>query len=276
MKSFLIASILVGLAGPASAERWDPTFDPLSMDRQTPLSAFSAEFGFESWDPPANTDIDVYTINVAGQFVNRRGMGVYFIAPLTYLDLAVGPVNDSDLAVGNIEAGGIFSKFFGSAALVFHIGVALPTASDDGASAAQAYGSFTRLSDFANHITNSTWLRAGLSPMGRAGNFLWRADIGLDLALDEDNAVEFSPIFHLNVGGGVDLGGAELLAELVNVHTDPSDNATDDSASTLTLGARFTSGDLRPGVGILLPIDFDNSDFEFAVLASMVVRVPSM
>ena len=273
MKTVVLASIL--LATTASAEPWDPTFDPLSMDRHTPLSTVSVEFGFESWDEPANTDIDVYTINIAGQFVNRRGMGVYFVAPLTYLNLKLGPFEDSDLAIGNVEVGGLFTKFLGRTALVFHAGVGLPTAQDDGASAYQFFGSYTRFGDAALHVTNSTWLRFGFSPMGRSGNFLWRADVGLDVAADEDNAVEISPIFHINVGGGVDLGGAQQLAELVNVVADPEDNS-DESASSVTLGARFTSGNLRPGIGLLLPIDVDIADnFDFAVLGSLAIRVPS-
>jgi hypothetical protein len=152
--------------------------------------------------------------------------------------------------------------------------VALPTAQDDGASAFQFFGSFTRMSDIALHVTSSTWARLGFSPMGRSGRLLWRADIGIDLALDEDNAVEYSPILHLNVGGGIDLGSTQLLLELVNVYADPDDNS-DDSASTLTLGARFSSGDLRPGFGVLLPIDFEGAeDYEMAILASLAVRMP--
>ena len=60
----------------------------------------------------------------------------------------------------------------------------------------------------------------------------------------------------------------------MNVFADPEDDS-DDTASTLSFGARFTSGDLRPGVGILLPVDFDFAqDFEWALLASLAFRVP--
>jgi hypothetical protein len=244
------------------------------MRRQAPLTTFSVEFGYEVWDEPANTDIDVYTLNLAGHYVSRGGFGGYFILPITFLDLQLGVFEDSDTAIGNIELGFLYNKWFRQTALVFNAGIGLGTAQDDGASAYQFFGSFTRLTDVALHTIDSTWLRIGLSPMGRSGKLLWRADVGIDLALDEPETNEISPILHINIGGGIDLGSAQLVAELVNVVTD--DEANDDSGSTVTLGARFSSGNLRPGIGLLLPIDFDNVDLEMALLASLAVRVPSL
>jgi len=274
MKSTLIALIVLGVASTASAEPGDPTFDSLSMGRHTPITTLSFELGYEVWDEPGTTDINVMSLNVAGHFVGRRGVGGYFVLPLTYLDLRVVGLEDSDLAIGNIELGGIYTKFFGTTALVFHGGVALPTAQDEDAAAFQFFGAFTRMADAPLRVLDSTWLRFGISPMGRAGSFLWRADAGLDLALDEDQS-DLSPIFHLNVGGGIDLGSAQLLVELVNVFSD--EPAGDDDASTITLGARFTSGNLRPGIGLLFPIDFDGADaFEWALLGSLAVRLPSL
>ena len=273
MKSIAL-TMSIFLAGTAAAEPGDRTFDSLTMGRLTPITTFSLEFGFEVWDEGAFTDIDVYTINLAGHFVGRRGVGGYFVLPMTYLDVSSPLFEDSELAIGNIEAGALIAKQFGRTAIVFHGGVGLPTAQDEGAAAFQFFGSFTRIHDVPLHVTNSTWLRMGLSPMGRARNLFWRADIGLDLALDEDNAVELSPVFHLGVGGGVDLGSVQLLGEFMNVFADPEDDS-DDTASTFAFGARFTSGDLRPGVGILLPLDFDFApDFEWALLASLAFRVP--
>jgi len=79
---------------------------------------------------------------------------------------------------------------------------------------------------------------------GRQGKLFWRADLGIDLAIDDDNnAGDIAPVFRVNLGGGVDLGGVQLLGELV---TDVIDsNGGDDSASTLAFGARFVSGNLR-------------------------------
>lgn len=274
MKSILACSIML-LATTATAEPGDPTFDPLSMDRLTPISTLSFELGYEVWDEPANTDINIMSINVAGHYVNPSGIGGYAVVPLTYIDVENVLGDDSEMAMGNIEVGALFTKFFGRTALIFHGGVALPTAQDDEAvPRAQGLGSFTRLGDVPQRTIESSWIRLGMSPMGRSGNFLWRADAGLDLALDED-ASELSPIFHLSIGGGIDLGSVQILGELVNVFTD--DDVGDDDGSTFSIGARFSSGNLRPGVGFLFPIDLDAfEDFEWALLGSLAVRLPSL
>lgn len=271
MKSTLSVLFVVALAGTAAAETGDPTFDSFSMGRHTPLTTLSFELGYEVWDEPANTDINVLSLNIAGHFVGNGGVGGYFVLPLTYLSVENAVVDDSELALGNLEVGGIYTKFFGHTALVFHGGIALPTAQDEDLAATQVTGAFTRLGDLPLRVIDSTWLRFGISPMGRAGTLFWRADAGLDLALDEDSS-DLSPIFHVNVGGGVDLGSAQLIAELVNVFTD--DDVGDDDASTITIGARFASGNLRPGLGLLFPIDLDAADdFEWALLASLAVRL---
>ena len=52
--------------------------------------------------------------------------------------------------------------------------------------------------DFVQRVPNSTWFRAGASAMGRFGKLFWRADIGLDLALNEDDVITYSPVFRIS------------------------------------------------------------------------------
>jgi hypothetical protein len=280
MKRILMVwTVLAGLPGLAAAQSADPVFDPLTMDRLTPLSTLAVDLGYEVFDEPDGSDYDVLSLNLAGHFVGRQGLGGYVTIPLSYLNVdlntPIGNFNDSDLVLGNIEAGGLLTKYFGNIALLFHAGIALPTASDeDGVAGLQPYASYTRFGDLVQRIPDSTWLRLGMSPMGRTGILFWRADVGIDLALDDDSTAEISPVLRLNVGGGVDLGSAVLIAELVNVITDPEDNR-DDSAATFSLGARFQSGNLRPGVALVLPVDFDDDfvDFDFALVGSLAIRI---
>ncbi len=269
MRTPLVAATLLALSAPASA---DITFDSLSMDRHVPTSRLNFDLGYEVWDDPDGVDTTVMGINIGGQFVGSTGLGGYANIPLSYLSLENPLVRDSELALGNIEAGVVYSKWLrGHTAVVFHGGVALPTADDDGPGAFQAFAAVPRFGDFVQRQPNSTWLRLGVSPMGRGGILFWRADIGLDLALDEDSS-DLSPFFRINVGGGVDLGTAQLLAELV---TDIADNGGgDDSASTFALGARFVSGNLRPGIGLLFPVGVNNyENLEFVVIASLAVHL---
>lgn len=273
----LLASVLAPGAALASP---DTTFDPLSMDRQTFRSTVNVDFGYEFWDdPPLLDNIAVFGLTIAGQYVAPSGIGAYAALPLSYIN--IDPIlveGDSELALGNIEAGAVYAKQVRpSTILVFHAGLALPTADDDGPGAFQAYASVPRYGDLVQRWPNSTWLRFGFSPMGREGKLFWRADVGLDLALDDDNGGDsISPVLRLNIGGGVDLGSVSLLGELV---TNIVDSSGDDTASTFTLGARFASGNLRPGVGLLFPIGFENQNgqqqesLEFALIASLAVLI---
>ncbi len=275
---FLVSSTLAVLLAPAASAA-DTVFDPLSMDRHTPKTTVGIDFGYEQWDePPAVDDVTVFGLTIGGHFMSPSGLGGYLAVPLSYINLDSLLVDDSELAIGNIEAGVAYAKEVRpSTFLVFHGGIALPTADDDGVGGLQAYASVPRYGDLVQRVPNATWLRLGLSPMGRSGKLFWRADVGLDLAIADDNdAGDIAPIFRLNVGGGLELGGAQLLAELV---TNVVDSDGDDTASTLTIGARFASGNLRPGVGLLFPIGFDNQDnglqeyLEFALLLSLSVHV---
>jgi hypothetical protein len=208
--------------------------------------------------------------------VTLGGLGGYLAIPLTHLDFEVPfLLDDRELALGNIELGGMWAQSFGQTDLVLHGGIALPTADDDGVGAFQAYGSVPRYGDLVQRVPDSTWLRLGASPMGRSGALFWRFDVGLDLAIDDDTNAEISPVVHLNVGGGFDLGTAQLLVELVNVFIDPAQDNVDRSSSTLTLGARFDAGTVKPGVGLLLPLGFDQDDLvddlEMALIVSLAI-----
>jgi len=278
-RNLIVLLVLAGI--PATSHAQAPTgapfFDPLSMDRHTPVSSLSFDLGYEVWDTPGNTDLTVAGITVGGQFLGRTGMGGYVNVPLSYVstdgNIFGQDLHDSDLMLGNIEGGGVFTKWFNpDTSMVFHLGIALPTADDDGLlSGLQDLANSPRYADFVLRDPNTTWLRLGVSPMGRSNNFLWRVDAGLDLAVNDDNpdAFQYSPVLHLSIGGGFDLGGATLLAELVNLVLDNAQG--DDTSSTLSIGARFNSGKLSPGIGLILPIGFDNSgiDMQFAIAASL-------
>ena len=277
MRRILIVLLVLAPAASVHAEPGAPWFDPLSMDRHTPVSSLSFDLGYEVWDTPGNTDLTVAGITVGGQYVGRQNFGGYINVPLTYVsedgNIFGVDLHDSDLMIGNLEVGGVFTKWFNpNTSLVGHIGIALPTADDNSTlSGVQDLGNSPRYADFVLRDINSTWLRLGISPMGRAGQFLWRADLGLDVAINDDNPnnFQFSPVLHLSVGGGIDLGTATLLAELVNLVIDNKQG--DDTSSTISLGARFNSGRLSPGVALILPIGFDNSgiDEQFAIAASL-------
>lgn len=281
----LAAAALAGARGTALAHGPDAIFDPLTMDPYAPVSKLDVDFGYVRYDEPDNVDYTFLGLTLGGQYVTPQGVGGYLTIPMSYVSVE-GTVNippfppitssDSELSLGNLEIGGVFSKYFTAhSAVVLHAGLALPTAKfdagEDGlATGLQRFASAPRYGQLVQRIPNSSWLRLGVSPMGRTGKLFWRADVGLDLALDEDDT-DLSPVFRINVGGGLDLRTAHLLVEYV---TNVTDEEGDEVTSTLALGVRLVSGNLRPGFALLLPVDFEGSaEPEFAIAASLSARL---
>lgn len=282
MRSIVIAATLLAPAAVAAEPlgKADRVHDFHSVDRLTPQTTFGLSVGYEVWDEDSAVEA-VLGFDVAGHYVTPSGIGGYVVVPLSYLsseDIVLGPIvvaeGDSELALGNIELGGMFARAINKDVdIVARLGVAVPTADDDGIGAFQAFASVPRYGDLVQRWPNSTWLRLGASPMGSFGPLFWRLDLGLDLALDEDDAAELSPVFRLNVAAGVDLGSVEVTGELANNFT--GSDGDDDSASTLAIGARFAADDVHPGIAVIFPLGFDGLEdaLDLAIAASVTVRL---
>ena len=277
---------LLGMqAGVASAEDGDPrdVGDPLTMNALTPVSTFGVDLGIPLWDPDdQNTSLTTVGITAHGHYVDPgTGLGGFVTIPLSFVSYQVDllGVDDSEFSLGNVELGGMYTKWFDRLAIVAHAGVALPTstAEDPSLSNLAPAGVFSplasapRYTDLVDRLHDSTWLRLGASPMGRAGKLFWRADVGLDIALDDDSNDSASPAYYFNVGGGLDLGSVMLQVEIDTLITDSNGDNTN---SVLALGARFKSGKLRPGLTMFLPLGWDsNFDWDIGFGASLVSRL---
>jgi hypothetical protein len=286
LASVSAALLAAATAGTASAERppADRVHDPHTMDRLTPVTTFGAELGYELWDGDSAIDT-ILGVNVAGHFVSDAGPGAYLVLPLSYVstDDLVTPIGtfegESEMVLGNIEVGGLYARPLGrDADMVFRVGVALPTADDDNdIGLLQFFASAPRYGDLVLRWPNSTWLRLGFSPMGRAGIFYWRADVGLDLMLDDDDGdgADISPVLRINAGGGLDLGSIDVGAELVTNVTNPESDMDDDTGSTLAFGARFAAGNAQPGIALIVPVGLDDvDDLDLAIAVSIAARMP--
>ncbi len=284
MKTHLFLALLVaGNAGIASAD--DEVMDvgdPLTMSSLTPVSTFGLEVGIPIWDTPNNQSFTSVGITAHGHYIDKgSGFGGYINVPLQYLtgELTVpflGTIDDNEFSIGNLEVGGVFAKQLRHLAVVAHIGIALPThsAEDDLLGNLSPAASAPRYTDLVTRVPESTWLRLGFSPMGRQGKLFWRADVGIDIALDDDATDSLSPAYYFNVGGGIDLGQVALQLEIDTLVTD-SDG--DDTNSVLALGARFQSGKFRPGVSMFFPLGWDdntaNTGWDFGFGVSLLARL---
>lgn len=276
----LLVVLLAGSTGVAVAED-EPrdVGDPLTMNSLTPVSTFGLEVGVPIWDTPDNQSLTTVGINVHGHYVDPgSGFGGYLTVPMSYvageIDLGLfGTIDDSEFSLGNIEVGGMFAKQLRHLAVVGHVGVAVPThsADNDAIGALSVAASAPRYTDLVDRIPESTWLRLGFSPMGRQGKLFWRGDLGIDIALDDDNADSASPAYYANIGGGIDLGQVAIQVEIDTLVTDTDG---DDTNSVFAFGARFISGKFRPGVSMFFPLGWDDgADWDFGFGLSLLARL---
>lgn len=266
-----------------------------TMDHQTSATTISASVGYEVWDRPwAACVIDnitgVTSFELAGQYVTRWGPGAYVTLPaaITSTEREAGCSEQDtrgEAAIGNLELGGSYHRSFTpSVDVVFHIGVALPTNSSDAYSSAGAWGNLSasqlRYSDLALRLPGTSWLRLGLSQLGNVDRYFWRVDVGIDLRLD--TAYDQYRILRGDVGIGVDLGVADLTAELVTGYTSRSQGGRyilDALSATFAFGGRFHpwSAGVEPGLAVVLPLSFDggyNPAMDIGAVASVIARLP--
>lgn len=273
--------LVAGQAGVAAAEdETSDVGDPLTMNSLTPVSTFGVEMGVPIWDTGDNNSLTTLGINVFGHYVDQgSGFGGYVTIPMSYVSSEIdipfiGRVDDSEFSIGNIEVGGMFAKQLRHLAVVAHVGIAVPTSSADneGAGLLSPLASAPRYTDLVDRLHESTWLRLGFSPMGRVGKLFWRGDVGIDIALDEDDGMtSFSPAYYFNVGGGIDLGQVSLQVEIDTLATDTNG---DDTNSVFAFGARFNAGKLRPGIAMFFPLGWDDGfDWDFGFGASILSRL---
>jgi hypothetical protein len=257
----------------------DPVHDFHGVDRFTPRSTFGAALAYEAWDDNGFTDAPtVLGFDVGGHYLTPAGYGGYLVVPLSYLSVdSVISADDSVMALGNLDLGGLVTRRVRGIDVLGRVGLVLPTADDDGIEALQVLASVPRYGDLVQRAPDSSWLRLSGSAMGTRGALFWRGDVGLDLVLDEGDlgSGDLAPIFRLNLAGGIDLGATDVTVELATNVGDDDSVATDNTNTTLTLGARYDAGGVQPGLALLVPLGFDDQeDLKFALAVSLAWALP--
>lgn len=261
--AFALALSLAGVAGSAGSAMAQRMPDMATLDRGDGISRLGLDFGAAFPDDSIEGFDAALRFDFFGQLISRQGLGVYGSLPISIL---VGE-GDNETALGNIEVGGLYVIDSPAVSYVFRAGLALPTADDDGLGfAANVLASWSRLTDLSQAIPNATYLRLGFSPLYHANRVFLRADLGVDLAVQDDDQLEIAGVvfgfdaenlFRINVGGGIDLGSVALMAELVNVASTSSldDDDDNDFLNTFALSARFMGGSLQPYFTFGVPLD---------------------
>jgi len=280
MQRCALALVMIALAaGTVAAQPMagSPTF--ATLDRQDGESKIGASLGWTFFDNDGPGDISALRIDAYGHYVTPSGFGGYGLIPLSFLFVEDAPGLDDESAIGNVEGGLIYVLRSGPNDFVLHGGVTLPTADDDEGFFANVLGTFPRLTDLALAYPETFWLRLGVSPIFRTGQFVIRLDGGLDFAVSSDGE-EPDPLLRLNVGAGVDTGTFAVLGELVtvaglgdeDVEADPDDD--EDFLHTAAISARFRAGSIEPGLALGFPLDDSVRDFvEFFIVGSLQGRI---
>lgn len=251
-------ALLASGVAPASAQEAPAGPFPVmsTMDRVTDHTNFHGSLSVGLYDED-ETGIDLgLRLDLGGQYVAPQGWGVYGYVPISHLQLADFAGDDSETAIGNIEAGGTFQLPAGQMDVILRGGISLPTGPDldDVGFAVNASTIPARLAEFTSITGDITWLRLGGSLLHRQGNLFLRADGGLDLAIAEADGVDADPMVRVNLGAGVDLGTVTLSGELVTTGTTNGD-ADEQFFHTLAGTVAFNGAGLRPYGALVLPLD---------------------
>jgi hypothetical protein len=271
MKKLCIGIVLglMAVAATASAQPGVEVPAGITTDRGGPeLELATLDIGFVNF---TGADDLVYAarMDFYGQLLGPVGehlAGVYVALPYGRIELDIG--DEAISGLGNLELGGLLvTATDEDTDLVFRGGVVLGL--DEG----ENYGTmapivtgYGRLTDWMTTYPGVSWLRTSASLLHASAPYFLRADLGLDVPLDDD--MDFvDPFARFNLAAGVHLGSVALLGELATV-TLMDDEDTDNALSTFALTARHPSGRLSPCVGLVFPLDEELKnlvDFVFVV-----------
>lgn len=141
------------------------------------------------------------------------------------------------------------------------LSLALPNEPDDfNEAAARIFTVYSRVYDVVAGASKTTWVRLATSPRHRMGAFELRADVGLDVPVPGDDAVD-DVFLRLGFAASADVGDAVALmvesSNLVNLGEFDDDNA---ALNTLSIGARYIGHMIQPGLHVSLPLDDEIED----------------
>lgn len=213
MKTFLL--VVCASARIASAEESSP--DPATspgfglLERFDASSRVGLEAGYLRLDGYGSARVDFH-----GQFVGAHGIGGY--VQVQAADL-VGhkqyPYDDRHGGIGSPELGAFYVSRIHDLALVYRLGVVLPT-TGPGYDPVDAL--VARPNDVIQHYGGVGSIRLGASALLRRGRTFYRVDAGIDASVytTETNHDDYDALYFARLGLGIgwDLGHVAVMAEL--------------------------------------------------------------
>ena len=246
------------------------------FDNQTKI-AVSASYVSLSGDAVAGTGI---RFDAHFQYVAQSGIGGYVSLPVNYLSLDTAA--ESTTALGNVELGGLY-LLQTKRPIILRGGLTVATADEAGMDdmmmmsplGAAFIGQAARTADGAQAVPFATWLRASAHPFIHAGNYFYRADVGVDIPIGTDEGTVVDTMVRLNGAIGTTRGKFAFLGELVNAYTTNGD-LDDQLVTTIAATARWLrSESMHPSLTVVVPLDDSIGNFiDFVVVLGLEYVLP--
>ncbi|HEY1549191.1 MAG TPA: hypothetical protein VGG28_15305 [Kofleriaceae bacterium] len=245
----------------------------VTLDRGDATSRVGVEASFELPNSSGLTDGGGETalrFEVHGQYVDPGlRVGGYAQVPISYVSSGDGGENQSGTGFGDAEIGALYvPRVNDNFSIVLRAGLALPTASENSNNElASLIGSFSRMTDFYLAIPHGTSLRLAVSPLWRSGMVFARADVGIDINLDDDNngGPAADKVVRLNGAVGVDLGQFSVSLESVNICDVPANGEMISTGEQWinegAVAGRLRTGNFQPYAAVVFPLDHDSHEF---------------
>lgn len=253
----LTSLCLLSLASVASA---DELHETATLDRAAGETGAGADLSFVS-------DFDdgfVSRLDLHGQWMHESGFGAYGQLAISraFLDdneltPLIGKIDD--ISLSNLELGGQYKKKLSDElTIVGHAGLVLPTAqSEPGVLLTNVISAQRRFNDLVTMLPDVTAARLGISPTWQRGVVFARADLGLDVILDDGDAMSSSdPVAHANVAIGARQGKLSGAVEVVTmIATGDVSEGADRFMHTGALSLSYNAGSFTPNLAIVTPLD---------------------
>ena len=259
-----------------------------AMDRATGADGVAADLSFVFDTSDSDMGGFASRLDLHGRYVHDSGFGGYgaigvsktFLSSSDPFGEMFADMINEETALTNLEIGGLYRRALrDDLSLVLHAGIALPTASDGAGMLANFITQQARLTDLPLAMPDTTTLRLGVAPAFRRGVVFARADLGLDVVLDQPEASdpmsagELDPLVHANVAVGAQLGKLTTALQLVTVGTTGDvDDGEDRFMHSATLEARYDLGRVAPSLSITTPLDDAMRGDLLAVTASIASK----
>ena len=244
----LALTVLLARAATAHAQR-APTM--ATLDRGDGVSKVGLQVGLTVLESPpydAALRLEPYA-----QLFLPGGLGFYGALPLSGSFGGgdnIQPLPRNAAALGNLDLG-LLDVIAASPHVSFILrgGLALPTAarSSDGI-ATSTCAIAPRLTDRALTIPDAWYLRLAVSSLIRSRNLFFRADLGIDRGLGDDD----DDVLRVNLGLGIDLDPLAFSLELATVGYPVREG--DPFSSGLALTTDFAGELLQPFISIGTPL----------------------